>query len=236
MGKPCYGSPMIRSRTIRMAAALLPAIFTASCATTQGNSVAETETVAAYLARIAPKAGADAFRSTFSDLNGDGTFEAIIYLSAPGNCGSSGCSLLILTPEDGRYREVTRMSVSRLPVRQLGSMTNGWHDLGVTIGRGRRRARRSLDAVRRECLSAQSHDAAGGTGQRGGCGPAGPAELIRIAQAVKNSRRPSGPVVSSIRVSYTSLRSAASSVVAEGPFATTRPVFSTSTSSAIRAA
>lgn len=136
MGKPCYGSPMIRSRTIRMAAALLPAIFTASCATTQGNSVAETETVAAYLARIAPKAGADAFRSTFSDLNGDGTFEAIIYLSAPGNCGSSGCSLLILTPEDGRYREVTRMSVSRLPVRQLGSMTNGWHDLGVTIGGG----------------------------------------------------------------------------------------------------
>ena len=50
--------------------------------------------------------------------------------------GSGGCTLLILTPEEGRYREVTRMTVSRLPVRQLDSMTNGWHDLGVTIGGG----------------------------------------------------------------------------------------------------
>ncbi len=127
---------MIPLGSLFIAAAILPALSVSGCVTTPDAGATETETVSAYLARAEPDAGPDDVRSTFSDLNGDGTFEAILYLSGRAYCGSGGCTLLVLTPEAGRYRPITRMSVSRLPVRQLDSETHGWHDLGVTVGGG----------------------------------------------------------------------------------------------------
>ena len=114
----------------------LAAVLLASCQTVQGGETAETETVAAYMARANPDAGPKDWRSAFADLNGDGAFEALVYLSGRTFCGTGGCDLLVLTPVDGRYRPVADMSVSRLPVRQLDSETQGWRDLGVTIGGG----------------------------------------------------------------------------------------------------
>ncbi|WP_140851264.1 hypothetical protein [Sphingomonas glacialis] len=78
----------------------------------------------------------------FADLNGDNQPEALIYAVATvggGNadlCGTGGCDLYILTSIRSGYRQVGRVSVSRLPVRILSSTTHGWHDLSVRVAGG----------------------------------------------------------------------------------------------------
>ena len=120
----------------RMIALILPALLLSACQTLSAGDSPQVETLAAFMARQYEVADPQQYRSAFADLNGDGRFEAIVYVSAPDYCGSGGCNLLVLTPDSGRYRLVTRMTVSRLPVRQLATATNGWRDLGVAVGGG----------------------------------------------------------------------------------------------------
>jgi len=139
-GKRCYVIGMIQNVPTQFAAlrTLLPAlaVLLASCQTIQDGGSAAPESVAAYMARTTPGTSPSDWRSAFADLNGDGAFEALVYLSDEGFCGTGGCNLLVLTPVEGRYRPVADMSVTRLPVRKLETMTNGWSDLGVTVAGG----------------------------------------------------------------------------------------------------
>src|SRR5690349_20485734 len=75
-----------------------------------------------YLGVLYPafeKDAATRYASAYVDLKDDGTKEAIIYLSGRSWCGSGGCVMLILTPEDGSYRVVTKTTVTRPPIRVL---------------------------------------------------------------------------------------------------------------------
>ena len=74
--------------------------------------------------------------SAFVDLRDDQTREAIVYIMEREWCGSGGCTTLILAPEGSSYRIVTKISVSRPPIRILSTKSNGWHDLGVWVQGG----------------------------------------------------------------------------------------------------
>jgi hypothetical protein len=74
--------------------------------------------------------------SAFVDLNGDGSKEAIVYLTGHGWCGSSGCTTLILAPKGASYRLVTSITITWPPIRILTSNTNGWHDISVWVQGG----------------------------------------------------------------------------------------------------
>ena len=71
-----------------------------------------------------------------ADLNDDGVPEVLVYAADPGRCGSGGCVLLVLAQEGAKWAVVAATTVSRLPIYRLATHTNGWSDLGVTIGGG----------------------------------------------------------------------------------------------------
>lgn len=82
----------------------------------------------------------------FVDLNGNGTSEAIVYVTGQRWCGSGGCLTLILTRRDSSYRVVTRVPITRPPIRVLPRASNGWHDIGVWVqgGESSRATKRSF--------------------------------------------------------------------------------------------
>jgi hypothetical protein len=76
------------------------------------------------------------YRRVDADLNGDGRSEALIYVRDRESCGSGGCNLYVLSPEGQGYRLVLRATLVRLPIMLLPTSTEGWRDIGVTVGGG----------------------------------------------------------------------------------------------------
>jgi hypothetical protein len=72
----------------------------------------------------------------FVDLKDDGTREVIVYLTGDDWCGSGGCTTLILAPKDSSYRVVTKITITRPPVRVLATKSRGWHDIAVRVQGG----------------------------------------------------------------------------------------------------
>ncbi len=64
-----------------------------------------------------------------TDLNGDGTDEAFVYLMGPYFCGSGGCTLQLFSRTPNGYRLVNDFPITRLPVLLAPSRHQGWHDL-----------------------------------------------------------------------------------------------------------
>jgi hypothetical protein len=69
------------------------------------------------------------YMNAWTDLDGDGKKEAIVYLL--GWCGSGGCSTLILHSDDASYRVVTYIKIAQLPIGKLSTTSHGWHNLTV---------------------------------------------------------------------------------------------------------
>ena len=89
------------------------------------------------------------YTAAFSDLDGDGQPEALIYALAMADdsrtpetikeanlCGSGGCVLYILSLTPSNYRVITKTTIVKLPVRIMSSISHGWHDLGVQVSGG----------------------------------------------------------------------------------------------------
>lgn len=74
--------------------------------------------------------------AAFVDLNGDGAPEAVVYLSGGGWCGSGGCTMLILARTDSTFRVVTKITITRPPIRVLTSTSRGWHNIAVWVQGG----------------------------------------------------------------------------------------------------
>lgn len=72
----------------------------------------------------------------FVDLDGRGKKEVVVYVTGQRWCGSGGCTTLVLAPDDSSYRIVTRIPITRLPIRLLSSQSNGWRDLAVWVQGG----------------------------------------------------------------------------------------------------
>jgi len=78
----------------------------------------------------------DKYLVAWIDLNDDGKQEAIVYVYGYSLCGTGGCIALVLTPSGTTYKLVTRMTVTKLPIRVMPEMSQGWHDVSVTVGGG----------------------------------------------------------------------------------------------------
>lgn len=63
-----------------------------------------------------------------SDLNNDGKKEAFVYLNSPYFCGTGGCTVLLLSPEQ---ELITRFTVMRPPIFIEPTEKNGWKVLTV---------------------------------------------------------------------------------------------------------
>jgi len=73
------------------------------------------------------------YSRAFIDLNGDGIQEVIVYVTSEGLCGTGGCVTLILAPKESSYRVVTRITITRPPIRVLTDSSNGWRNIGVWV-------------------------------------------------------------------------------------------------------
>lgn len=71
--------------------------------------------------------------AAFTDLNGDGVREAIVYVIGPGWCGSGGCITFVLNREGSSYTVVTKITITRAPIRVVDHVSNGWRDIGVWV-------------------------------------------------------------------------------------------------------
>ncbi len=74
--------------------------------------------------------------AAFVDLNGDGIPEAVVYLMGQRWCGSGGCTMLVLARDDSSYRVITKIPITRLPIRVLTRASHGWRSLGVRVQGG----------------------------------------------------------------------------------------------------
>ncbi|MGA9069887.1 MAG: hypothetical protein WB424_06525 [Terracidiphilus sp.] len=62
--------------------------------------------------------------------------EIIVYISDGGWCGSGGCRLLILEPDDTSFNVIGDLSIVQLPIRVLRTRSHGHFDLGVWVQGG----------------------------------------------------------------------------------------------------
>ncbi|SFK02934.1 hypothetical protein SAMN03159338_3045 [Sphingomonas sp. NFR04] len=76
------------------------------------------------------------YRATAADLNEDGAAEVLVYAEGPEHCGSGGCNLYVLSRAPTGWRIVTKMGVTRLPLRILPAKSHGWHDVSVHVAGG----------------------------------------------------------------------------------------------------
>jgi hypothetical protein len=74
--------------------------------------------------------------AAFVDLNDDGVKEVIVHVMCQSLCGTGGCPTLVLVPAQSSFRIVSRIPLTRPPIRVLGSKSKGWHDLGVWVAGG----------------------------------------------------------------------------------------------------
>jgi hypothetical protein len=78
----------------------------------------------------------DQYIAAFADLNDDGKMEAIIHLTSTDWCGTGGCTTLVLVRDGDSWRVLTKISITRPPIRVLKTKSNGWHSIGVWAGGG----------------------------------------------------------------------------------------------------
>jgi hypothetical protein len=74
--------------------------------------------------------------AAFQDLNTDGIPEAIVYLTGSKWCGSGGCTTLILTQGKSSWKIVTKITISRPPIRVLSNTSHGWHNISIWVQGG----------------------------------------------------------------------------------------------------
>jgi hypothetical protein len=67
------------------------------------------------------------------DLNGDDKLDALVDVSNPNFCGSSGCPMLIFKGDGKNFELVTKMSVSHSPIFVSETKTKGWSDLLMEV-------------------------------------------------------------------------------------------------------
>jgi hypothetical protein len=74
--------------------------------------------------------------AAFRDLDGDGTPEAIVYLTGYLWCGTGGCNMLVLKRSGDSWRVVGHTTVTRAPIYILASSSHGWRNIGVWVQGG----------------------------------------------------------------------------------------------------
>ncbi len=86
-----------------------------------------------YLGQQWPDNQDTRYVAAFVDLNGDGSQEAIVYLIGRAWCGTGGCHMLVLAPEDSSYSVISRTPATFRPIRVLDRVSHGWRSIGVRV-------------------------------------------------------------------------------------------------------
>jgi len=76
------------------------------------------------------------YSAAFVNLSGDGRQQVIVYFTGRGWCGSGGCVTLVLSRNGSSYELVTKITISRPPIRILNTQSNGWKDITVQVAGG----------------------------------------------------------------------------------------------------
>ena len=77
------------------------------------------------------------FTTGFTDLDGDGTDEAVVYLSDPSFCGSSGCNTYVLKRSGpNTWQVASDITITHPPIYRLPAGKDGWAELGITVSGG----------------------------------------------------------------------------------------------------
>lgn len=74
--------------------------------------------------------------NSFVDLNGDNENEVVVYAFGDTICGSGGCNVYILERKGSQYRQVTKLTISRPPIRVFTDRSMGWANLSVWVQGG----------------------------------------------------------------------------------------------------
>jgi hypothetical protein len=120
-----------------LAWAWLPAFVLAGCAGATAPPADATEPGLGIAIRDAMRDESDAhWFGAAVDLDGDGRAERLAYVAGPLVCGTGGCTLMVFAREAHGWRLVSRMSVTRPPVRLAPRRTNGWRNLVVRVAGG----------------------------------------------------------------------------------------------------
>ncbi len=93
-------------------------------------------TVETYLRSLYPDADGLAYAYGTADLNDDEREEYFVYLSGQSVCGTDGCNLLVLEPAGDGFRKIGSLAAVNLPVGTLATSSQGYRDIGVTVGGG----------------------------------------------------------------------------------------------------
>jgi hypothetical protein len=123
------------SRFCRPLWSLVVLLAVCSCTTAQEGSLRR------FLQNYVGGPGSNEGKATryfaaFVHLPDNNTQQAVVYLTNDGWCGSGGCTTLILEPKGSTYRVITKVTITRPPIRVLRTKTNGWHDLAVRVQGG----------------------------------------------------------------------------------------------------
>lgn len=72
------------------------------------------------------------YLAAFVNLKDDSTEQVIVYFTYSRlSCGTAGCTMLVLVPDNSSYKIVSRTVATRPPIRVLASKSHGWHDIAV---------------------------------------------------------------------------------------------------------
>jgi hypothetical protein len=80
--------------------------------------------------------GSTRYMASFIDLNDDGKKEVIVHIIAQSLCGTGGCPTLVLILQQSSFSIVSRISITRPPIRVLKAKSHGWHDIAVWVAGG----------------------------------------------------------------------------------------------------
>lgn len=130
------------SRRVQLVAAALACVLSAGLVAQPAKPLPVKPFLQSYVRERLPRGYlATRFSAATVRLSDDGVEDAaIVYLTGDGWCGSGGCTMLILAREAESWRVVTKITITRLPIRVLNQTSHGWHTIGVWVEGGDIRA------------------------------------------------------------------------------------------------
>jgi len=102
-----------------------------------GSALAREDSLRAFLIAYLQSRDSDPaearYEDAFIDLDGDGTDEAVVYLSGSDWCGTGGCTTFVLKRAGRSYRFIGQLPATRPPIRALKEEARGWRTLTASI-------------------------------------------------------------------------------------------------------
>jgi len=120
-------------KTLAALLLLLLSLGAASAADRCNGTVIPDSLMRAANREQAPDTG---YSAALYDLNGDGSREALVFLTGQHQCGSGGCPLVVFQRVAGTWQVVQTITIAKPPIRVLATRHRGWRSLGVEVSGG----------------------------------------------------------------------------------------------------